>query len=173
MKFYFCCLFTVLASLASIKKARAGSVLLSWEPSSSPGVIGYDVYYGTSPGNFPYMVNAGGSTSVTLAGLSPGVTYYFVATAYDSLGRHSAWSAPASFRVPETLTMVTAPGPGRAALLRFPVQPGRRYEVLAASDGMTWKVIWQSGSASGSGWMECADTNATAYATRFYRVIPR
>ncbi len=173
MKFYFCCLFTLLTSIVPLKRARAGSLILNWAASSSPGVAGYNVYFGTTAGNYPNKVSAGLSTSVTISGLTAGVTYYFVATAYDLNGRESAPSTPTEFRLPTALTLVKGTGPGQPVVLQFPVQPGRHYEVQAAADALHWQTIWRSSLGLGAGWMQIADAASPGWPARYYRLVWR
>lgn len=79
------------------------SVPLSWNPSPDPNVIGYNIYYGVASGAYTSMISAGNSTNLTVPGLVAGVTYYFAATAYDSLGEESDFSNEASYNVPATV----------------------------------------------------------------------
>jgi len=59
------------------------SVKLMWNPSSSPSVVGYIVYYGTDGTNFDDQLDAGSNTFATVTGLEPGSTNYFEVVAYD------------------------------------------------------------------------------------------
>jgi hypothetical protein len=63
----------------------AAEVNLLWDASSG-NPIGYRVYYGTTQGSHPYRVDVGNVTEYTLTGLEEGVTYYFVARAYNDAG---------------------------------------------------------------------------------------
>ena len=61
-------------------------VYLSWTASSSPNVIGYNVYRGTRHGG-PYpikVVSLDPSTTYTDNSVAPGQTYYYVATAVNA-----------------------------------------------------------------------------------------
>lgn len=87
--------------------AVAQDITLAWDPSSSPGVTGYKLYYRTkfgstswtgaeaatpsaTEGNSP--VDVGNVTSATLTGLESGVVYLFAVLAYDAEGYHSRFS---------------------------------------------------------------------------------
>jgi hypothetical protein len=61
------------------------SVTLGWDPSSDPNEI-----------------SAGTGTSVTIAGLIEGVTYYFAATTYLTSGQESGFSDEVPYTVPAT-----------------------------------------------------------------------
>ncbi len=78
--------------------------MLSWTPPTtntdgSPltNLAGYKVYWGTSQGNYPNSatLNNPGLTSYVVGNLAPG-TYFFVATALNSVGVESSFSATAS-----------------------------------------------------------------------------
>lgn len=73
------------------------SVTLAWDPSPSPGVVGYRIYYGTAPRDYTNQVNAGNATLLSVSNLNYGPTYYFTATAYDLAGLESDFSNEASY----------------------------------------------------------------------------
>jgi uncharacterized protein YfaP (DUF2135 family) len=62
-------------------------VNLAWDPTTSYAdgtpvtVSGYKIYYGNSSRNYTTNLDAGKSTTFTVANLEPG-TYYFAVTAY-------------------------------------------------------------------------------------------
>ena len=62
----------------------AGSVNLAWDASPDTGVVGYNVYYGTSTKSYPNMIPLGSALSTVLTGLPGGNTYYVAVTAVDS-----------------------------------------------------------------------------------------
>ena len=72
--------------------AFAAEVTLAWDASSSSGVTGYRVYYGTASGNYPYYQDSGNRTTYTLANLNAGTTYYLAVSAMNSAGLISAYS---------------------------------------------------------------------------------
>jgi hypothetical protein len=55
------------------------SVTLTWNPSVSTNVVGYNIYYGPACGVYTNMISVTGSTSTnaTVTGLIQGATYYF------------------------------------------------------------------------------------------------
>ena len=80
--------------------AQAHSVFLSWNPSTSSDVVGYNVYRTTSPGPpFAKLVN---STQLSYADdtVKSGKTYTYVVTAVNSAGEESAESGSATAVVP-------------------------------------------------------------------------
>jgi hypothetical protein len=99
---------TLSASLAaftlSVQAVATGSATLSWTPptTNSDGspltnLAGYKVYWGPAAGNYPNSATLAnpGLTSYVVPNLVPG-TWFFVATAVNSLGAESTFSAAAS-----------------------------------------------------------------------------
>jgi hypothetical protein len=91
-------LFIILSLL--VPAAHAGEVTVAWDPNPEPEVAGYKIYFGTTPGNYTVSLNAGNITSMVISGLEAGLTYYFAAVAYDSLGNESGFSNEISYVVP-------------------------------------------------------------------------
>src|SRR5436309_6804061 len=85
---------------ASPQLSTATSLKLAWHPSSDPNVVGYSLSYGTASGAYNKSLNAGNSTSSTVTSLIPGATYYFVVTAYNSIGLQSLPSNEVSLSLP-------------------------------------------------------------------------
>jgi hypothetical protein len=78
---------------------------LAWDAVQATALSGYRIYYGTSPGLY-FQSRGNGltiSSNVTthiVTGLSSGTTYYFAATAFDTSGNESAYSAEVSKAIP-------------------------------------------------------------------------
>jgi hypothetical protein len=68
------------------------SVTLAWDPNSEPDLAGYRLYYGTASRSYYRTVEVAGGTSVPVADLDPGTTYYFAVTAYNTAGLESDFS---------------------------------------------------------------------------------
>jgi Fibronectin type III domain len=75
-----------------------GSATLSWtaptmnNDGSALALAGFEVHYGTSPGQYTgtVIVSSPTATTHTVTGLPLGATYYFVITAYNTSGAESA-----------------------------------------------------------------------------------
>ena len=84
--------------------AGTHDVILSWTASTTPGVVGYDVYRGTTSGGpYPTQLNSTPVNGTTYcdATAQAGQTYYYVVTAVASNDiTQSADSAQASATVP-------------------------------------------------------------------------
>jgi hypothetical protein len=106
-------LITSCLAVLTSQSVNGASVTLAWNPSVTPGVAGYNVYYGTNSQNYTSSAPAGTATNVTVSGLTPGVTYYFSATAYDSLGIESDFSIETNYvpvltgNNPPTISVIT------------------------------------------------------------------
>ena len=70
----------------------AGTISLAWDANTSSGIAGYKVYYGTSSGNYPTVINVGDTTTYTISNLHSGHTYYLAVTVYDTSGNESGYS---------------------------------------------------------------------------------
>jgi hypothetical protein len=95
---------TYASSTASFQAAiaEAPTVSLSWNPSTSPNLSGYNIYRGSVSGGPYTAVNTSlvpGST-YTDSGVQGGLTYYYVATAVDYTGAESVYSNEATAVVP-------------------------------------------------------------------------
>jgi hypothetical protein len=78
------------------------SVTLTWAPSTSGGVIGYNVYRGTISGGPYAKLNSSldANTAYTDGTVEAGQTYYYVTTAVNSEGLESAYSNQATAAIP-------------------------------------------------------------------------
>lgn len=68
--------------LAIAPSTHAATVTAAWTASISPGVIGYRIQYGTTPGAWPTIVDVGNVTTASLT-MSPG-HYFFTVVAYNA-----------------------------------------------------------------------------------------
>lgn len=96
--------FGVFADVGSHRPRRLNlqlqSVGLAWEHSPELEAIAtYRIYYGIASGSYPWHTNAGLETNLTVAGLVPGHTYYFAATAIGTNQMESEFSNEISFTV--------------------------------------------------------------------------
>ncbi|HXI72117.1 MAG TPA: di-heme oxidoredictase family protein [Verrucomicrobiae bacterium] len=63
-------------SLHTMASGFTNAIGLAWTASSTPGVIGYRILYGTSSGAMTNSTDVGNVTSAIISGLTPGQTYY-------------------------------------------------------------------------------------------------
>lgn len=88
------------------QRSMAQSVTLAWDASASSNIVSYAVYYGTASRQYTVKTDVGNVTTATLRNLTPGLTYYFAATAIDSTGVESSLSTEVSYRVVTTLPAI-------------------------------------------------------------------
>jgi len=87
----------------SLSGTGAHDVILSWTASTTPGILGYDVYRGTtSGGESSTPLNSSPINGVTFAdsNVTAGQAYYYVITTVNSNGTQSASSSETSVTVP-------------------------------------------------------------------------
>ena len=87
----------------TVQAVSLGSVTLSWtaptqneDGSTLEDLDGYNIYWGTQPGNYPNSVTIDNEsvTTYVVENLSPG-SYEFVATSFNTSGVESRYSNPA------------------------------------------------------------------------------
>src|SRR5579859_7291644 len=93
--------------VSKVAFASASTVTLAWDPSTATDIAGYNLYYGAASRVYTNVVAVGNSTNATLSGLNPGTTYYFAATAVDTVGLESQYSAEIVYQVPGNVGTVT------------------------------------------------------------------
>jgi hypothetical protein len=90
-----CGAFFALTPLASF---ATGTITLAWSPSPSTNdvITNYNVYYGVASATYTNVVAAGTNLTVAIPNLIEGTTYFFAATAVDTNGLESDYSAEVS-----------------------------------------------------------------------------
>ena len=94
---------TLSCSLLAAVPVQAGflpEVRVAWDRNPESEVTSYVVQYGLLPGAPSQQVEAGNSTSATLANLTPGATYFCTVTARDKNGNTSKPSREIAISVP-------------------------------------------------------------------------
>ena len=127
---------TALALATFSTHLAAEDVRLAWDPSADTNVVGYALYFGTASGDYSERVDVGNQTTGTCSGLVPGVTYYFVAVAYNANSVESLPSNEVSYTVPDTTTLDIrgiAP-PNSGFRLTWTTVPQTRYRVVYTDD---------------------------------------
>ena len=144
------------------------SLTLAWDASASTNVMNYKIYYGTNSGSYPQVVSAGQATQTTIAGFTPGTTYYFAATASDSTGLESAFSTEISFTVPLGQPTLSLSMTGAKSVVQWPTNyPGFTLQWSGSPAG-SWTNLTSNPTKSGSNF---AYTNTTSTAQRYYRLM--
>jgi hypothetical protein len=160
-----------LTLLSGLGGARAANVSLGWNPSSDPNVISYNVYYGTSSGDYTNEAVIGDVSVITVSNLTCGATYYFAVTAVDSAGDESGFSNEVPFIIPGILILSAGANPGDPMVIEFPVAPSHWYEVQASVDLQSWSTIWQTAVEPANDWVQFSDPDFNLFPSRFYRLV--
>jgi len=129
-------------------------ITLAWDASTSSDVSGYNLYYGTSSGNYLSSLDAASALTYAISGLQSGVTYYFAVTAYDTSGNESDYSNEVSYSVAAACTYAISP---TSKLLSASSSSGA--VSVTTSSGCSWTAVsnasWititSNSSATGSG----------------------
>ena len=92
----------VTGSTSSQGSSTAHTVALSWSPSTSSNITGYNVYRSTNAGGSYARINSSPTNTTKYAdgNVAAGETYYYVVTALSSNGEESAYSNQISAAVP-------------------------------------------------------------------------
>ena len=121
VRFVFLSWLALIFSLCLFTPSHALDVTLAWDANTESDLAGYKLHYKTGSSGPPYNgtgalegyspIDVGNVTEFTIHGLSDGVTYYFVATAYDTEGLESDYSNEVSTAGASTLS-ITSPQDG-------------------------------------------------------------
>lgn len=153
-------------------RTSAQSVTLGWQASTDTNVVGYNIYYGITSGDYTNEVTLGNVTIATLSGLTEGTTYYLAATTYDAQNDQSSLSPEISYTVPITETnqppMITSLTSTNTAI----AGQGVTFSITAAGTGpLTYQWIWDSNNIAAGTNAVLTLTNATPAQTGQYYVI--
>ncbi|MBI4768085.1 MAG: FG-GAP repeat protein [Deltaproteobacteria bacterium] len=158
-KFYlffnlFAFFFFAILLISPYQKGHCAQITLTWDPNSEPDLAGYEIYYGTSSGNYQWNIDVGNVSSYTLTGLNTGITYYAAATAYNTTGMESGYSNEVIFYIGSCSYTIS---PSSAS---FPISGGSGSVTVTTQAGCNWStsssIPWltvTSGSGMGSGTM--------------------
>ena len=141
----------IFLSLLSVSPSHSAQAILAWDPSSSPGVIGYKIYYTSDHDNSTHSVTVGNVTSYIITDLKDGTNYYFVVAAYDSSGNESPYSnqvppAPCTFKIPQGSTFINNSGETRSVSVN--TQFGCAWSVASNTP---WILITSNATGTGKG----------------------
>jgi hypothetical protein len=157
----------IVLATAGLSTFASQSVELTWTPSGSPDVVGYNIYYGPTSGVYTSEISVGNTTNATISGLLENTTNYFAAKAINSEGIESAYSIQTSYVVPSSAAIFGRPvfSSNRVSITMTGV-PGYVYVLQASTDLLHWISLETNFTP-----LEFTDTNPSRYSRRFYRAI--
>ena len=126
------------------------------------------------------LLDAGNSTSATVAGLATNVTYYFSVVTYGA-GPESPLSNEIAYAVPGGPPAAVGPalgigfaaaGAGAVARFSFLGSAGASYDLQASQDLQQWETLYTTNCTS-NGLIVFYGTNTGIYPSRFYRLQQR
>ncbi|HXT10430.1 MAG TPA: fibronectin type III domain-containing protein [Candidatus Angelobacter sp.] len=159
-------LFGLLLTCGAAK--AASGVVLAWNANPDPSVVGYNVYFGGTSGNYTNMFSAGDVTNTMVNGLAEGKTYYFAVTAYDAFGDESGFSAETIYIVPGWLRMTPRVASTDPVHIQFPVASGHVYQLQESTNLRNWSTIWYVTGLSNQ-WMSFSAPVGVA-GSMYYRI---
>jgi hypothetical protein len=110
---------TLLILLVAAFGYYAQSVTVAWNAVS--GAAGYRVYQGGTSRVYTNFTDVGSATQKAVSGLAAGKTYYFAATAYNSMGIESDYSSEIAYTIPASATpVITLTSPTNSATYSAP-----------------------------------------------------
>jgi hypothetical protein len=143
--------------------------VLTWDRSTSTGVSGYRIYYGTASGSYTNSLAVGNVTNQTILGLAGGVTYFFAVRAYTVSGVESAFSVETRF-ITGLAKVQGRTLSNRQFILTVNGAIGHTYDIQATQDLKTWSTIGTAALGSDSS-LSFTDTNASRFVRRYYRAL--
>ncbi len=167
-------LMTTLVSIAGLARASE-SVTLAWDPSLDSDLAGYKIYYGPASGTYTNEIDLGLVTTNTVCCLTPGATYFFVVTVYNTAGLESDPSNEISYTVPTTTSgfriLSLKPDVSGGFTLTWESEPGASYRVsyMDTPGAANWTDLSSNIIADDfvTSW---TNGNPRTFPSRFYKV---
>jgi len=136
--------------VCSAFEVEAAGVTLAWDPASSPNIAGYRLHSGTTSGVYSQTIELGNATSTLVSNLVTGKTYFFVVTAYNTMGVESAHSNEVSYLAPSPSA---TPTPTPSATPTFTPRTTVPEQMVSPTPGSTFTSSsvtfnWSAGSAT-------------------------
>lgn len=156
---------TIWLGVMALPAFASQSVELTWSPSSSPDVVGYNIYYGGASEDYTNELSVTNKTNVIVPGLLNGRTYYFSARAFNSSGLESPYSSQSSYAVPTAAAIFGKPiFSNNTMSVAVTGLPGSVYVIQASTDLVNWVSLETNVTP-----LQFTDTNEGRYRKRFYR----
>ena len=146
-----------------------GEITLGWSVSSDASVTSYNIYYGTSSGNYTNKISVGNVTHTTIDNLNPDILYYFVTTSVAIGGVESQFSNETS-GYPYELKVTGIKNINGYMNISFNSLANHFYTIEASTNLTTWVSIYNTEIQTDKSTINFIDTNSINYPQRFYRI---
>jgi hypothetical protein len=157
---------------AASVSAALPSITLAWNPSPANNIAGYRLYLGLSSGTYATSLDVGATTNATLSNLTPGTTYFFAVTAYDTNNLESPFSGEINYTIPLVSNLAQlkiSPGPRGQIQITGTAPVGYTYSVLSSKDLKNWTIVGTVVADIGGSFL-FLDTLSPVGTRNFYRV---
>ena len=118
--------------------ARAGTISLAWNANPEPGVAGYVLYYGTTPGAYSASINIGNRTTYAFNEPQAGRVYFFALQAFNVAGLGGPLSTEISST---TLNYANFDGDDKSDFVTFNPSDGK-WNVYQSATGTILSIQW-------------------------------
>ena len=161
------CMAQIFSPDEALAQTSSYKVDLSWDAHADSTVSAYQVYYGTTNGEYTTKIAVGNATQTTISGLSGGTTYYFAVTAINTGGIESAFSNAVAFQPGSLSTSIRTSATGQM-VLKVQGLIGQKYNIEASQDLVSWSVI-STVTIQDGGSLDFVDPDTGRFHKRFYR----
>jgi fibronectin type 3 domain-containing protein len=163
-----CTFFAVLllSATGSLGAQQSGAGLnLAWAPNLEEDIAEYRVYVGTSSRQYSAFHSAGSATSLRVAGLIAGRTYYFAVTAVNTAGLESGFSSEVSSVAP---TELDGSFNGANLVINVNSVPGTAVTIESSTNLRDW-TYHSTTTPNSSGQAQISTSSGPQGPVRFFR----
>ena len=151
----------------------AGNLTLAWTASPDTNAMGYYLCWGLTRSACTNRLDAGSSTTVTVGGLAPRTSYYFIVVEYSPAGITSLPSNLLPYHPAPTLSVGPTGGHvGAGVSLGFSAETDVVYYLEATQDFQHWVPVLITNCATPN-LISFLSVDSITFSRRFYRLAQR